>query len=61
MCSITKKKGKTKKNTDGNATEWTPMGMHYYMPWTPQKNDTIDEVDENGEDWLLTHYYTIEK
>ena len=33
--------------------------MYYYMPWTPQKNDTNDEDDEddeddeNGEDWLL--------
>ena len=29
------------------------MGMYYYMPWTPQKNDTNDENDkddENGED-----------
>ena len=36
------------------------MGMYYYMPWTPQKNDTNDENDkddengENGEDWLLS-------
>ena len=30
------------------------MGMYYYMPWTPQKNDTNDEDDENGEDWLLS-------
>ena len=33
------------------------MGMYYYMPWTPPKNDTNDEDDEddeNGEDWLLS-------
>ena len=33
------------------------MGMYYYMPWTPQRNDTneeSDEDDENGEDWLLS-------
>ena len=25
------------------------MGMYYYMPWTPQKNDTNDEKDEDDE------------
>ena len=50
----------TTLSTDGNATEWTPMGMYYYMPWTPQKNDTNDEDDEDDENdekregWLLS-------
>ena len=42
------------------------MGMYYYMPWTPQRNDTNDEKDEDdendedgeddekGEGWLLS-------
>ena len=34
--------------------EWTPMGMYYYMPWTPPKNDTNDENDEKMEGWLLS-------
>ena len=52
------------------------MGIYYYMPWTPQKNDTNDENDEddeddeNGKDQLLSRitlkemhpdYFTIEK
>ena len=36
------------------------MGMYYYMPWTPPKNDTNDENDEDDENdekregWLLS-------
>ena len=43
------------------------MGMYYYMPWTPQKNDTNDENDEddeddeNGEDWLLSRITLYKK
>ena len=43
------------------------MGMYYYMPWTPQKNDTNDENDEddeddeNGEDGLLSRITLYKK
>ena len=38
-----------KDDTDGNATEWTPMGMYYHMPWKPRERQgrRDDEDDEN--------------